>query len=190
MKDKRFFILFLYLGTSKLSTWSDRMNFKLAFIYLLFCCLALKSQSKCEFQFLNDTLSIPEEGKTLEGLSLETTLKNFCVLKIFQSNDPKDDKLYLRLLVTKNFYFNKVDKLELKSGSKSYWVKPDSKQYKISKTLGLFVVRVEKNYIVTLKEEGITSFVFAGAETDFTKSDANQIKKISRCFYETIYGKK
>lgn len=166
------------------------MKFKLIFICLVLLSLVFKAQTKCELQFVEDTLSIPEEGKTLQGLSLETTLKNLCVIKIFQSDDPKDDKLYLRMIVTKNFYFNKVDKLELKSGSKSYWVKPDSKQYKINKTLGLFVVRVEKNYIVTLKDDGLTSIAFAGAETDFTKQDANQIKKMARCFYETIYRKK
>jgi hypothetical protein len=166
------------------------MRFRFILFALLFLIQAFKSQSACEFEFLKDTLTIPEEGKILEGLSLETTLKNLSVIKIFQSNDQKDDHLYLRILVTKNFYFNKVDKLELRSGSKSYWVKPDSKQYKVSKTMGLFVVRVAKNYIVTLKEEGITSLVFSGAETDFTKTDAQQIKKISRCFYETIYRKK
>lgn len=165
---------------------------KLKFILFAFILLssAFKSQTSCEFEFLNDTLTLPEEGKVLEGTSLETTLKNLSVVKIFQSNNPKDDYLYLRIVVTKNFYFNKVDQLELKSGSKSYWVKPESKQHKISKTMGLFVVRVAKNYIVTLKEEGITSIVFGGAETDFTKQDAAQIKKISRCFYETIYRKK
>ena len=42
----------------------------------------------------------------------------------------------------------------------------------------------------TEKDEGITSIVFGGAETDFTKQDANQIKKISRCFYEANYRKK
>ena len=143
-------------------------------------------QSNCEFSFVNDTLTLPEKGTVLEGVSLETTLKNQSVVKIFKSND---DKLYIKFITTENFYFDKIDVLEIMSGSKTYPVK-NTKQYKINKTRGMFVIEVFKNYIVTLKDEGMTSIIFGGAETNFTRKDANQIKKISICFYETIYKKK
>jgi hypothetical protein len=166
------------------------MKFRFFIFFLVILFSDFKGQDKCESEFMDDTLTVPDLNKTLRGKSLETTLKNLSVVKIFQSNDPKDDMLYLRIMVTKNFYFDKVDILELQSGKKSYWVKPATKQHKITKTQGLFVVAVSKNYIITLKDNGMTGLVFAGAETRFTRKDANQIKKISRCFYEIIYRKK
>ena len=78
-----------------------------------------------------------------------------------------------------------MDVLEIRSGNKSYYAK-ESKQYKINKTTGLFIIEVFKNYISTLKDEGITSIYFAKAETDFTRQDASEIKKMSKCFYDAI----
>ena len=152
------------------------------FLSMLLC----RAQSKCAFTFVEDTLSIPEKGIVMHGQSLETVLKNLSTVKLFKSND---DKLFIKFVVTENFYFDKVDVLEIRSGSKSYYAK-GAKQYKINKTRGMFVIEVFKNYIVTLKDDGITSLVFNAAESDFTKQDASQIRKISICFYETIYGKK
>jgi hypothetical protein len=165
------------------------MRLKLTILFIL-CLHVFTSQAQSDCDFLNDTLSLPEQDKVLEGRSLETTLKNLSTIKIFQPSDPRDEQLYLKIVVTRNFYFDKIDNLELKSGSKSYWVKPPSKQYKINKTTGLFVVAVSRNYIVTLKDEGITAMVFGGAETRFTRQDAGQVKKMARCFYDTIYKKK
>ena len=135
---------------------------------------------------MRDTMSVPESGKILQGEYIETTLKDFSVVRIFRTTD---DKYYLRFIVKKNFYFDKVDVLELRTGSKSYYVK-NTKQYKINKTTGLFVVEIFKNYISTLKEDGMTSLVFAKAETDFTRQDATQIKQMAKCFYAAINPKK
>lgn len=154
--------------------------------FILLSLINCHAQSKCEFSFMEDTLTIPEKGIVLNGVSLETVLKNQSIVKLFKSSD---DKLYIKFIVTENFYFDKVDVLEIRSGSKSYYAK-GTKQYKINKTKGMFVIEVFKNYIVTLKDDGITSLVFNAAESDFTRQDASQIRKISICFYETIYGKK
>jgi hypothetical protein len=131
-------------------------------------------------------MSLPESGKVLEGSYMETPLKDFSVVRLFRTTD---EKFYLRMIVKKNFYFNKVGVLEIRSGTKSIYYK-NNKQYKVNKTTGMFVTEVQKNYLSTLKDEGITSLYFAEAETDFTRQDAGQIKKMAKCFYEDINIKK
>jgi hypothetical protein len=77
----------------------------------------------------------------------------------------------------------------MRTGNRSYYVK-NARQYKIDKTTGLFIVEIFKNYLTTLKEDGMTSIYFAKAETDFTKHDANLIKQMARCFYDAYTQKK
>jgi hypothetical protein len=159
------------------------MKIKLAGILFLIV-LNFNAQNNCQ-GLTSDTLYIPAKEQVLNGESIQASMKNSSVVKLFRSGE----KYFLKLFVTKNFYFNKVDVLEIRSGSKSYYAK-ESKQYKINKTLGMFVFEIYKNYVATLREEGITSIVFAEAETDFTRQDANEVKKIAKCFYESISGKK
>lgn len=162
------------------------MNTRSVFFYLLLFSLACKGQVVCEFAFTPDTMSLPGSGKVLQGEYIETTLKDFSVVRLFKTIE---NKYYLRMIVKKNFYFDKVDVLEIRSGSKSYYAK-DTRQYKINKTTGLFVIEVFRNYVSTLKDDGITSLYFSKAETDFTRQDAGQIRKMSKCFYESISLKK
>ncbi len=156
---------------------------------ILMCYILLglsgSAQVDCNSLFIQDTMSIPDGSKVLEGKYAITTLKDFSTVTLFRTND---NKSYIRFVVKKNFYFDKVDVLEIRSGSKSYYAK-NTRQYKVNKTTGLFIVEVFDNYISTLKEEGITSLYFANAETDFTKRDASQIKQISKCFYDLISSK-
>lgn len=160
---------------------------KLYFVFFLMLFnLTYRSQNNCEAEFVKDTLTVPGEKKVVEGEYIQTTLKNLSVVTLFKT---KDNKFYLKLIVTENFYFNKVDVLEIRSGSKSYYAK-DTQQYKINKTKGLYVIEIFKNYIATLKEDGITSIVFSKAETDYTRQDARQIKQISRCLYDAAFVKK
>src|SRR4051812_2929838 len=119
------------------------MTIKLSVFCFIFLATLCKGQINCESSFAKDTMSVPEIGKILEGEYIETTLKDFSQFRIFRT---ADDKYYLRFIVKQNFYFNKIDVLEIRSGSKSYYVK-NTKQYKIDKTTGLFLVEVFKNYI-------------------------------------------
>lgn len=131
-------------------------------------------------------MSFFPDNKVIDGEYLETTLKKLSVVRIFRTNE---DKFYLRMIVTENFYFNKIDVLEIRSGNKSYYVK-NCKQYKIDKTHGLYIFEVFKNYMAQLRDEGITSIYFAETETDFTRQDASQIKKMFKCFFDTVFPKK
>src|ERR1041384_6116681 len=101
-----------------------------AFCFLVFV-LAMEAQA-CELQFVSDTMSFTGEKKVLQGEYAEVTLKNQAVVRLFRTSDRK---LYLRLIVTENFYFDKVAMLEIQSGTKSFYAK-NTKQYKITKTRG------------------------------------------------------
>ena len=136
--------------------------------------------------FKEDTVFIAAEKKTVNSEFLETTLKNKSRVQLIKA--PKN-KLFVKLIVTENLYFEKVDQLEIKSGSKSFYAK-ETKQHQLDKYTGYYLVEIFKNYAGTLKDEGITSIVFGKAETNFGKSDCNQIKQISKCFYESIAAKK
>lgn len=163
------------------------MNFKLVvFILVFFSGFLLAQEVPCENRFKADTLTILSEEKLLEGDMLKTVLKNQSEVQVFAINK---SKFYIRIYITENFYFNKVDNLFIESGSWNYPVK-SCKQYKISKTMGMYAFEVQKNYLATLRDNGITGLVFAGAETDFTKSDTQHLKKMFQCFYETMFGKK
>ncbi len=143
------------------------------------------AQENCGQLLIPDTLTLPGTGKVLSGESAETTFKNLSSVKLFKSGD---GKIYLRMVVTENFYFNKTDVLEIKSGTKSYYAK-NTTQHKISKSRGLFVIEIYKNYVYTLRDGGITGIAFGGAETDFTKQDEVQVKKIAACLYDKLPAK-
>lgn len=158
-------------------------------IYFSFCFLLFLSvsdaQNKCG-EFIQDTLFIPKENKVVSGEYLQTNLKNGSVLRIYKTNG---NKYYLRLAVTENLYFDKIDLLEIQSGSKSFYAK-DTKQLELSKATGYYVIEIFKNYVATIREEGITGIIFGKAETSFTRQDASQTRQIAKCFYETIDIKK
>ena len=93
------------------------------------------------------------------------------------------------MIVTENLYFDKVDMLEVRSGKKSYYVK-NTQHYQYEKHKGYYCFEIFKNYIGTLKDDGITAIEFGKVETSFSKSDCNQVKTIAKCFYESIDEKK
>lgn len=135
--------------------------------------------------FTPDTMTLTGSNKVLNGEYVETTLKNFSVVRLFKTSDKK---YYIRFLVTANFYFDKVDVLEIRSGKISYYAE-NTKQFKVTKTMGLFIAEIPRNYVAQLKDEGITSLYFNKAETDFTRQDAKHIKQMARFFYESIADK-
>src|SRR3954468_16215279 len=112
------------------------------------------SQSDCNF--ISDTVSIPKDNKVMNAEYLQTTLKNKSIVQLYKT---ETNKYYLKLIVTENLYFNKVDLLEIKSGSKSFFAK-ETKHHQYDKHTGFYLVEIYKNYAGTLKDDGITSIVF------------------------------
>lgn len=136
--------------------------------------------------FKTDTIFVPKEKKTLNCDVLETTFKNGSVVQLIKA---PNGKLYMKLIVTENLYFDKVDQLEVKSGSKSFYAK-DTKHFQYNKHKGYYIIEIYKNYVVTLRDDGLTGLKFGKAETEFTRSDSNLIKKAASCFYESLAEKK
>lgn len=153
-----------------------------AFLILFFS--AAFAQEGCSF--MKDTVFLPKENKSLECEYLQTTLKNRSVVQMIKG---PAGKMYLRIVIYENLYFDKVDLFEVQSGSRSCYFK-DTKQYKLDKHSSCYIVDIGKNYVATLRDDGISAIVFGKTETDFSKTDCNQVKQISKCFYESISAKK
>jgi hypothetical protein len=141
----------------------------------------LAAQDPCP-ALTGDTMSVPGKRIVLEGEYIETTLRNLSEVRFFRT---RDKKLYLRLIVTENFYFGKVDVLEIRSDTKSYYAK-NTTQHKVSKTKGLYIVEIFPNYLTTLKDHGITGLAFGQAKSRFTRRDARQVKVIAGCMHQSL----
>jgi hypothetical protein len=158
----------------------------LVFFVTLFYLFSASAQEKCETTFVPDTLTPPGSSVTLTGQSVEATMKNLSRVKLFKGDS---GQIFLQFKITENFYFNKIDILEIQSGTKSYYAK-DTKQYKLSRSQGQFTIEIFRNYVWTLKELGITALVFGSSKTEFSKQDTKEVKKIATCVFETIADKK
>ncbi|MBL7912029.1 MAG: hypothetical protein JNJ41_13305 [Bacteroidia bacterium] len=152
---------------------------------LLFSSIGF-SQKSGDFAFIKDTIRIPKENKVVDSEYLITSLKNGTTLQLVKA---PNTKFYLRICTNENLYFGKTDMLEIKSGSKSFFAK-ETTNYELSKNSGYYVIEIFKNYIGTLKEDGITGFIFGKAVTTFSKQDCNQVKQMAKHFYENVCTKK
>lgn len=161
-------------------------NRPISFLLLLFAALACRSQEGCEAGFRQDTLLLPGQKRSIAVEYLQTTLKNRSVVRLYRA---AGNKYYLKLIVTENLYFDKTDKLEVQSGGMSY-TEPKIVQYELDKSTGYYVFEIFKNYVATLKDEGITAIVFGTAKTDFSRQDTRKIRDISKCLYDIISVKK
>lgn len=160
-------------------------NNLLAILFLFFGLMGY-SQKNGEFSFIHDTIRIPKENKVIQADYVITSLKNGSTIQLIKA---PANKFYMRICTSENLYFGKTDVMEIKSGSKSFFAK-ETTNYEISKNSGYYIIEVYKNYIGTLKDDGITGLVFGKAETAFSKQDCNQVKQMAKYFYQNISAKK
>ena len=144
------------------------------------------AQKSEDFNFIKDTVRITKENKVIDAEYIITTFKTGTTIQLIKG---LNNKLYMRIVTSENNYFGKTDVLEVKSGSKSYFAK-ETINIQLDKNYGYYVIEIFKNYIATLKDDGITGFSFAKAVTSFTKQDCNQVKQMAKYFYETVCAKK
>lgn len=156
----------------------------LVIIGCLFCVKLTLAQTPCSLT--SDTLLLEDTKTTLVGVSIKTKLKNNSEVKLFKA---ENGKLYLYFQVTENLYFDKRDNLEIESNGRSIVFKNVLHQ-KFDKYTGLYVVEVWKNYIITLKDDGLSILTFGKAQTKFNRSDSKLVKQIADCFYQQINIKK
>lgn len=160
---------------------------KILHVLLAFIFFALngRSQNKCEISPMSDTIVNAKKEKITSGEFIQATLKNKSVVQLYKLSD---NKLYMKLIVTENLYFGKTDNLEVQSGSKSIYER-NIEQHELNKSMGYYVFEIYKNYVATLRDDGMTAIVFGKAVTDLSRQDANQVKQIAKCFYEHITKK-
>ncbi|MGE0566654.1 MAG: hypothetical protein AB7O73_01785 [Bacteroidia bacterium] len=142
----------------------------------------MSSQNNCEQGFVSDSLFLEGDNAfVISSCLIAGPLENGDNIKLFRHGK----KNFLQIETKTNLYFDKVDDLEINSGNQSM-LKKGMRQVEKNKYTGLYVVEIYKNYVATLRDEGITSFTFNHTENSYHKNDVKQIRAIAKCFYKTI----
>jgi hypothetical protein len=157
------------------------MKYLILLVSVLFFGFSGYSQASADLTIMRDTIRIPKEYRTINAEYLITTLKSGTTIQLIKS---PEKRYYLRIVTSDNLYFEKTDVLEIQSGSRSLSIKTTN--YELNKNTGYYIVEVGKNYIATLKDDGITGLVFGKAETKYSKQDCIQIKQMAKFFYESF----
>lgn len=148
-------------------------------LLFVFLSSALLSQN-CNDLLVPDSIYKPNEQKKVPGKVMTTNLKNGGKVQLVSLGS----KYVLKITPNEKLGFVESGPLEIKSGSKSFFVK-NATLYDIKEQNAYFLIDVMINYIGTLKDDGITSVVFnTKFESKMQKEDTGNIKKMSRCFYE------
>lgn len=90
-------------------------------------------------------------------------------------------KYYLKLYTFKILYFDLVSSLEIISENMSIVFK-EVKLLKAEQQRGVFILNVQKNYITTLKNHGITEIIFNRLKESIPKKTSKHIRQVSSCF--------
>lgn len=150
-------------------------------IYILFFLIAggFSLAQPCKDQtFLGDSVLRPSENKKIWSNVLTCPLKNGGHIQFVDQNG----KFFLKLSLNEKFGFEDEGPIELKSGTKSFFVKSVT-LYDAKKPSPYFVVEILINYVATLKDNGLTSVVFNKFEAKLNKQDVDNIEKAATCFY-------
>lgn len=153
------------------------------FILILLNTL-VRAQNPCLNLFLTDSLTKPGEKEGVLVNALTAPLKTGGTVQIINHND----RFFLKLKITEKLGFVASGPLELKSGTKSFYVKT-AQLNNINKPNANFVIEVFINYVATLRDHGLTGLVFNTHEIKFAKEDTKNIREIAGCFY-TEHNKK
>ncbi|MBS1634428.1 MAG: hypothetical protein JST26_00805 [Bacteroidetes bacterium] len=148
-------------------------------VLLLFISCGLSAQENCEFT--QGTCDLPGEKQAgLQVSMLDNTIKNNYHIQLIDYNHTKQ---FLKIIVTDNLGFGKTASLLLKSGSKQIFFKSVTLK-PIDKTSAYFIVDLYSNYVVTLKEYGLTNIIFNdNMEFVIPRQDSETIKQSAKCFY-------
>lgn len=132
--------------------------------------------------FEKDSVFFPETKKTIQAEVLNTIIKNNYNVQFVNSGN----KQFLKIIVHDDLGFGLTGSLLLKSGSKQMFFK-SVKLYSIDKNSGYFILDLYPNYLVTLKEYGLSSLYFNN-KTEFSipKLYSDDIKSHAACFYTLI----
>lgn len=158
------------------------MKFLIFFLITLVSANSL-AQSKCKYTLSNDSSSLQNPAKKeLVGL-MEVKIKNNYNVQLIKHGSRK----YLKIIVRDNLGFGQTGSLLLYSNKKQYFNKDITLQI-IDKTSAYFLLDLNPNYLLTLKENGLTSIIFReSVEFVIPRQDSEAVKELASCFSgETI----
>ncbi len=158
---------------------------KLHILVLLFTLGFCSAQPCKNLLFLGDSVIKPNENVKIWANVLNCPLKNGGNIQFISQNR----KFYLKLALNDKFGFEDLGSIELKSGTKSFFVK-SVKLYDAKKPQPFFVIEILINYVATLKDNGLTSVVFNNFESKLSNQDSDNIEKTANCFYSEHSKKK
>jgi hypothetical protein len=149
-------------------------------LYILFFLAVVGCGSAQNCLETSDSLYNPSQKQSSVVSVLNCPLKNGGNIQFFNNNG----KYVLKLSLHEKFGFVDVGSLQIKSGTKSFFVK-NTTLYNPKSIDSYFLVDVLINYIGTLKEEGITSVVFNEKfEAKLSSEDVKNVRRTAKCFYE------
>ena len=149
-------------------------------LYISFDC---NSQVKCILKEDSCSLQTPNKKELVDLLDVKIK-DNYQVQFVKHLN-----LFYLKLIIKNDLGFGKTGSLVLLSGKRQNYIKEISLQ-KIDNNSAYFLLELKPNYLTTLKENGLTSFVFCeNREFVIPKTDSESVKKAASCFMETAIKK-
>lgn len=129
-----------------------------------------------------DSCVLPPLLKKQEVQMLEVSIKNNYQIQ-FIKHSPTN---YLKIIVKDNLGYGNSSSLLLLSNKKQYYTRLIKLEI-IDKTSAFFLLELNSNYLVTLKENGLTNIIFnEKVEFVIPKADSELIKKTANCFYEIV----
>lgn len=160
-----------------------RQGFRSSFVGSLrplACVLAftgLHAQQPCAFA--SDSCALPPANVKAAVEMLDVKIKSNYHIQLIRQGP----KQFIRIIVTDNLGFGKTAPLLLRSGSKQMYFK-SAKLSVIDPSQACFVLELYPNYVITLKEEGLTSLVFNNTmQYSVPRQDSEAIKELAKCFY-------
>ncbi len=138
----------------------------------------------CKDQLVTDSLYKPTEKQSYLVNVLNCPLKNGGQIQFINNSG----KFVLKITPNQKLGFLDVGSLQIKSGTKSFFLK-SSTYYNHKEANAYFLVDVLINYIATLKDDGLTSIIFNEKfESVLCSEDQKNIRRTAKCFYE-LYKK-
>jgi hypothetical protein len=155
------------------------------FILFAFFSTFLFSQNPLCGNLRTDSCMLPQNKEKQEVKILEVKIKNNYQIQ-FIKHYPNN---YLKIIVKDNLGFGQTSSLLLLSNKKQYYTKTIKLEI-IDKTSAYFLLELNSNYLVTLKENGLTNIIFnEKVEFVIPKADSELIKKNANCFYDFVAPK-
>ena len=155
------------------------------FVGLIICIISFAQKTPCSL-LKPDSCILPNVSVKQAVEIQEVVIKNNYQVQFIKHKQ----KNYLNLIVKDNLGFGQSGSLLLLSNKKQYFLK-SVKLEPIDKMSAYFLIELNANYLLTLRENGLTNIIFKeNAEFVIPKVDSEIIKKNAMCFSDIVNAKK